>query len=69
VFAEILKHRNFEPLIIDEIFEVPDQDESELHSESGLKADNETAKKYAQFVKENYSDERIETIVSKWYLT
>ena len=69
VFAEILKHRNFEPLIIDEIFEVPDQEESELHSNFGLKADNETAEKYAQLVKENYSDERIETIVSKWYLT
>ena len=69
VFAEILKHRNFIPLIIDEIFKVPEQDESELHNDGGLKADKETALKYAATVKNEYSDERIDNIVSKWYLT
>ena len=69
VFAEILKHRHFEPLIIDEIFQVPEQDESELHSLESLKADQKEALLYAERVKENYTDKQIDDIVQRWYLT
>jgi len=69
VFTKILKHRNFVPLIIDEVFKVPAQDETELHTESGLKASKEEANKYVMVVKKDYSDEKIKSIVNKWYLT
>lgn len=69
VFSEILKHRNFVPLIIDEVFNILEMDESELHSDGSLKADEETANYYAEMVREIYTDEQIDSIVSEWYLT
>jgi len=69
VFSEILKHRHFIPLIVDEVFEVPSQDESALHSTDSLTADIETADHYGQLIRENYSDKNIEELTSRWYLS
>lgn len=69
VFGEILKHRNFVPLMIDEIFDIPEQEESALHNDNGMKADDTLAIQYAEKVKEGFSDEDIDEIVNKWYLT
>lgn len=69
VFAEILKHRNFVPIIIDEIFEVPEQDESQLHNYDSLKANKADAIKFAQRVKALYNDNEIDQIVNSWYKT
>lgn len=69
VFSKILKHRNFVPLIIDEVFDVPADDESSLHAADSLKADAETADHYGQMIIDNYSEERIDEIVSSWYKT
>jgi len=69
VFSEILKHRNFVPLIIDEVFKVPVVDEAELHGDDSLKADSDTANYYADLVKEMYTSEQIDKIVEGWYVT
>ncbi len=69
VYGEILKHRHFEPLWIDEVFEVPEQDESALHKEDSLCADSETADHYASMIKEGMKDAEIDELVSKWYMT
>lgn len=69
VFGEILKHRNFLPLIIDEVFEVPEQDESELHNDGSLKANEEVSIQFAKRVKDEYSNSEIDNIVNRWYLT
>ena len=69
VYGEILKHRHFEPLIIDEVFEVPKQDESALHSGDSISADEETANHYAMMIKEGMKDEEIDEVVSKWHMT
>jgi len=69
VFSEILKHRHFVPLIIDEVFSLPEMDESMLHDNESLKADPETAAFYAELVNTFYSEQEIEEIVSNWYLT
>ena len=69
VYGEILKHRHFEPLVIDEVFEVPEQDESALHDDDSYKADGDTANHYATMIKEGMTDASIDDLVSKWYLT
>lgn len=69
VFSEILKHRNFVPLWIDEIFSIPETKEDSLHAGDSLKADEKTAQYYCEMVKDIYSHEQIDDIVSKWYLT
>jgi len=69
VFSEILKHRNFVPLLIDEVFTLPEMDESELHDSESLKANEETAIYYADLISELYDDNTIDEIVAKWYLT
>ncbi|MBT8231998.1 MAG: hypothetical protein HKO66_14320 [Saprospiraceae bacterium] len=69
VFSEILKHRHFVPLIIDEVFEVPEQDEDALHISDSLKANDEQANYYADLIDSEYGDEEINSIVEKWYLT
>jgi len=70
VFQKVLKHRNFEPLIIDEIFKVGEQSESSLHSLESLVASAEEANNYAKSVKANYpSDSEINDIVDNWYNT
>jgi len=69
VFSEILKHRNFVPLLIDEVFQIPVINESEFHNDNSLKADAEAAKYYANMVKDVYSDDQIDEMVNRWYLT
>lgn len=69
VFSEILKHRNFVPLFIDEVFNVPEMSEAELHNDTSLKADEEAANYYADMVRDIYSTEQIDEIVGQWYLT
>lgn len=67
VFSRILQHRNFMPLFIDEIFDVPDEDEDALHSQESIKADTETADHYGQMIHESYTEATIDKIVSNWY--
>lgn len=69
VYSVILRHRNFEALIVDELFDLPEKDESALHSHEGIGPDEEQASHYAQLTSENYSDQRIDEIVSQWYKT
>jgi len=69
VFSKILKHRHFVPLHIDEIFSVSVTDEKELHNLDSLKADADTANRYAQEVADQYPDHKdIDAIVKRWYL-
>ncbi len=69
VFSNILKHRNFVPLIIDEVYEVPTEDESTLHKADSIQADEETANHYGKMIVEHYTEEQIDNIVSQWYLS
>ncbi len=70
VFEQILKHRNFIPLNIDEVFEVPKQSEDELHNLDSMKATFDEADVFGEEVFRKYSsDEEINTIVDNWYLT
>jgi len=68
VFKKILKHRNFVPLIIDEVFGIPESDEASLHDDTSFKADEATANHYAQMVLENYDDLALEKITKSWYI-
>lgn len=69
VYATILKYRNFHPLVIEEVFEVPSEGEEKLHDEDSIKADSETANHYGRLVIENYSIESIDAITDDWYRT
>lgn len=70
VFGKILKHRQFIPLHIDEIYTIPEQSEDALHSTISLKADEETANRYGQFIMELYPEtSEIDAIVDDWYLS
>ena len=69
VFAEILKHRNFVPLIIDEVFDVPPEGEDALHNDDSKKADVETANHYGTMIRDTYTDIQIDEIVSNWYIS
>ena len=68
VFSKILRHRNFIPLFIDEVFEVPEENEEALHDHDSMKADEDTANHYAMMIQESYTEEEIDDIISKWYL-
>ncbi len=67
VFKKILQHRNFVPLIIDEVFEVPQESEDALHDQESMKADAETADHYGQMIQESYTEDAINEVVSNWY--
>ncbi len=69
VYGNILKHRHFVPLEIEEVFQVPEQDEAVLHDNNSMTADAETADHYAMMIKDKYTDEGITELVSKWYLS
>ena len=69
VFGQILKHRHFVPLIIDEVYDVPEQDEDSLHADDSVKADPQTADHYGKLIIENYSETQIDKIVDNWYNT
>lgn len=70
VFGKILKHRNFIPLHVDEIFSVSVVDEKELHNVGSLAADEATANHYSELTASNYpDDEAIDAVIKEWYLT
>lgn len=69
VYAVILKHRHFEALLIDEIFEVPQEDESFLHKSDSIQASSVEADVYARQILEKYTSEEIDEITSNWYKT
>ena len=69
VFGEILKHRNFVPLIIDEIYSIPEKGEDSLHSADSRTADAETANFYCKLIFEKYPKEVIDAIADSWYMT
>ena len=69
VYSIILKHRNFEPLIVNEVFKVPDTDESFFHSHESIVCSSEDANQYAEKILKMYEEEEIDTITNRWYLT
>lgn len=70
VFTSILKHRNFIPLHVDEVFDVSIVDESELHNVGSLSADAQTALHYFKLTTTEYpADEALDAVVNKWYVT
>lgn len=70
VFSTILKHRQFVPLRVDEVFEMPEGGEEELHSLPSLIADQETADYYGRIVRNLYpSTDEIDQLVETWYQT
>ncbi len=69
VFGEILKHRHFVPLHIDEVFDVNITDEKELHNTGSLAADAATANQLAKDILEKYpTSKSVDEIVDTWYL-
>ena len=70
VFGEILKHRQFKALYIDEILDVAINNEKELHKCGSIQADSKTANQYALMVmNEHETNESIDAIVNDWYKT
>lgn len=69
VYSVILKHRHFEALIVDEVFDVPQEDESFLHSQDSISPGSEEADKCAAYILENFDNQNIDKIVSNWYKT
>ncbi|MDA8693542.1 hypothetical protein N9L92_05705 [Saprospiraceae bacterium] len=69
VYSKILKHRNFVPLHIDEIFEVPNMEEDGLHDHQSMHADQITADTYGKKIIEKYNDYHINELVDSWYHT
>ena len=69
VFAEVLKHRHFVPLMIDELFDVPEQDESALHSIDSMQASQAEADRYGQFILEEFEMDDIDQVVDSWYIS
>lgn len=69
VFGEILSHRHFEPLIVDELFDVSVAAEEDLHDVDSIQPNEEQANAFAKAVIEKYSDEELDLLTSAWYLT
>jgi len=70
VFSQVLKHRHFIPLIVDEIFKVDILDEKELHDTGSLFASDDLANYYCDQMKALHpSDHSIDEIVNRWYIT
>ena len=69
VYSVILKNRHFEALIIDELFNVPVEDESFLHSNDSISPHSEEADQCAAYILENLDNQSIDKIVSNWYKT
>lgn len=69
VFSEILKHRYFLPLFVDEVFTIPEMDESQLHNSESIVADEESANYYAEMIKNNYTEAEMNGITEMWYNT
>ena len=69
VYSMILKNRCFEALIIDEVFDIPEMDESFLHSLESIKAGDEEANNYGRIIMDRYTEQQIDEIVDSWYRT
>ncbi len=69
VYSKILKHRNFVPLHIDEIFDVPEMEEDGLHDHQSMHADTTTADAYGKKIIDKYNDYHINELVDSWYHT
>ena len=70
VYGKILQRRQFMPLIVDEVFDIPISGEAELHDGASLIADSPTALKYAQKLLAQYPDTtQVDEVVASWYLT
>lgn len=67
VFGQILKNRHYKPLVIDEIFQTNEQNETELHSIKSEVASKEDAEKIVKQIIEQYDDQTIDEIVGSWY--
>jgi len=67
VFSNILKHRHFVPLHVDEIFNIDISDESELAVTDSLVATAEQANYYAELVNQEYDESSLHELVNKWY--
>lgn len=69
VFKKVTKHRNFVPLYINELFDVPPQAETGLHNLSSLKASSEEADQICDIIAVKYpSIEAMQQESSSWYL-
>jgi hypothetical protein len=69
VYSKILRHRNYVPLHINEVFEVPDMNEDALHNHASMCADPDTADTYGKKIIDKYNDYHINEIVDSWYHT
>lgn len=69
VYSKILKHRQFIPLHIDEIFEIPEVDESQLHNTNSMHATPEIANQFGEKIINHFNDYQIDEIVNSWYHT
>jgi len=70
VFGEILKHRHFTPLHIDEIYDVSIENEADLHNTGSLAADDATASECSEVIALAYpNDAALDEVVSGWFLT
>ncbi len=70
VYGEILKHRQFTPLYIDEIYPINIEDEQDLHHTGSLAADEKTANHYAGLIASTYPDDAsLDAVVEGWHLT
>jgi len=69
VYSEILKHRHFEALIIDEVFQVPEHEEDFLHDSSSIQPTAQQADELARELIKTHTQEKIDAIVAKWYKT
>jgi hypothetical protein len=68
VFGNVLKHRHFIPLHVDEVYRVDVLDENELHKTGSLQADAETANHFAKIIMDTHpTDETIVEIVRGWH--
>ncbi len=69
VYGKILKHRNAVFLQIDEIFKIPETDESALHDNQSIQATKEQADTIAKSIIDKFNEYQINEIVDSWYYT
>lgn len=69
VFKKVAKHRNFVPLYINELFDVPPQAETGLHNLSSLKASDEEANQICDIIAHQYSSiDEMKQETNSWYI-
>ena len=70
VFAHVLKHRNFHPLIINELFDVKKHGDQGLHSLESLVANTDEANAFGTQIMKAYPDSKaIDALTKNWYNT